>query len=122
MRAQRRRGAERHGVGDHHRRDQPESGLRHVLHFPRAAGRGVRGQPSAGLLVDAVLLVANAAEHGELHRAAEALAGVRAVDRMALLVAQVVRDAREAHDRVDGSHGRRALAATRERLELRIDL
>ena len=70
----------------------------------------------------AVGLVAHAPEHRELHRAAEAVAVLQYGIGDLLFLAQEAGDLGEADDGIDRARGGGALAAARERLELRIDL
>ena len=79
--------------------------------------------PPAGELVAARRLVADAAEHGDVHRAVEAFARcVGERNGLVRLFLEVAGDPLEADDRVDVARRRHALATPGERPEFRIDL
>src|SRR5438876_8368062 len=105
-----------------HRREETEAGLRNILQLPRTAGRRVLREAMARELGAPVELVAHAAEHRELQRPAEALAGIELVVGIAVLFTEEARDLREADDRIDMAVRRSALAVARERSVFRIDL
>ena len=75
-----------------HRRHQSESGQRNVLDFPLAAGGGVLREPMTRKLSAAVAVVADAAEHRKLQRAAKTLSRVELVRWVAVFFTQVTGD------------------------------